>query len=63
MQMRLLFTVPWRADVILINALYKKDEQMLVLFLFYLTAHLYFSLKLSAIMAINSEFVGFPRLF
>ena len=30
---------------------------------FYMVAYLYFSLRLSAIIAINSELVGLPRLF
>ena len=53
----------WKVDVTLIDTLCKKDEQKLVLFSFDLTAHLYLSLRVSAIIAINSELVGFPRLF
>lgn len=30
---------------------------------FFYQFNLYFNLKLSAIIAMNSEFVGFPRLF
>ncbi len=67
MPTRSLSTVQWKAEDILTNdlafGLCKKDELRLVLFLFYITAHLYLSLRLSAIIAINSEFVGLPRLF
>lgn len=43
--------------------IFKTVTDAVAVFLFYIVAYLYLSLILSAIIAINSEFVGLPLEF
>ena len=76
MLMRLLYIVQWKAEDILITSFSEKGRiQRDPSFYFFRSnpeyfknenqyaAHLNFNLKLSAIIAMNSELVGFPLVF